>query len=66
MMEMFAMFVATLVPWVGVKFLRDEGDVGEGQGRWLPNFLFRPVFLSLLQMLVDQITERSLELVFMV
>ena len=51
----------------GVKFLAKETVMREkAKGIGLPNFLSRPVFLSLLQMLVDQITESSLELVFMV
>jgi len=49
------------------KFLAKETEMlEEAKGVGLPNFLSRPVFLNLLQRLVDQITDRSLELVFKV
>jgi hypothetical protein len=52
---------------IGGKFLAKETEMlEEAKGVGLPNFLSRPVFLNLLQRLVDQIMERSLELVFKV
>ena len=47
------------------EFLAKETEMlDEAKGIGLPNFLSRPVFKNLLQRLVDQISERSLELVF--
>lgn len=52
---------------IGGKFLAKETEMlEEAKGVGLPNFLSRPVFLNLLQRLVEQITDRSLELVFKV
>ena len=49
------------------KFLATETEMlDEAKGVGLPNFLSRPVFKNLLQRLVDQISERCLELVFKV
>lgn len=47
------------------KFLAKETEMlDEAKGVGLPNFLSRPVFKNLLQCLVEQIAQRSLELVF--
>lgn len=49
------------------KFLAKETEMlDEAKGVGLANFLSRPVFKNLLRSLVDEIAERSLELVFMV
>lgn len=49
------------------KFLAKETEMlDEAKGVGLPNFLSRPVFKNLVEALVDQIADRSLELVFSV
>ena len=69
MREMFEIYYNDLrnTGSIGGKFLAKETEMlEEAKGVGLPNFLSRPVFLNLLQRLVEQITGRSLELVFKV
>eukprot|EP01018_Ginkgo_biloba_P005509 Gb_23312 [translate_table: standard] len=42
--------------------VKEVNMLEEAKGAGLPNFLSRPVFLNLLQMLVDEVSERSLRL----
>ena len=62
MREMFEIYYNDLrnTGSIGGKFLAKETEMlEEAKGVGLPNFLSRPVFLNLLQRLVEQITGRS-------